>query len=185
MKVNVIAHSKGCQDSRYMISNLDMGDRVASWTGLAGPAAGTPLADRWLRVFGRGGLLADFKESIYTISEEYVQHVYHAPDVEGVHYESWSAVVHGCYPGWRRLDCRFWKYLCRVRGPNDIWVPVASQEAHPSHPGIEHRLGTDRNKTPWGVHHQAFVGPKYYPNPGFDAYQFWSDRLEELRENGF
>ncbi len=184
MKVNLFGHSQGCQDSRYMVSNLGMGDRVASLTGLAGEALGTPLADRALRLLGRR-IRGDFKESIYTLSEEYMRTKYHAPNVEGVHYQSWSAIVHGCHPSWGRGDCRQWKYMCRLGEPNDAWIPVSSQEAHPGHPGIEHRLGADRTKTPWGVHHQAFLGPKYYVNPGFDAYQFWTDRLVELAEMGF
>ncbi|MHC4400642.1 MAG: esterase/lipase family protein [Planctomycetota bacterium] len=184
MKVNVIGHSQGCQDSRYMISNLDMGDKVASWTGLAGEALGTPVADRALRFLGRR-IRGDFKESVYTLSEEYMQKRFRAPNVEGVYYQSWSAVVHGCHPSWSRRDCRQWKYMCRLGEPNDVWIPVASQEAHPGHRGIQNRLGADRKKTPWGVHHQAFLGPRYYVNPGFDAYQFWTDRLKELKEKGF
>jgi len=93
MKVNIIGHSRGCHDSRYMISNLGMGDKVASWAGLAGEALGTPLADRAMRFLGRRRIRTDFKESIYTLSSAYMREVYHAPNVEGVYYQSWSAIV--------------------------------------------------------------------------------------------
>jgi triacylglycerol lipase len=44
-KINIIAHSKGGIEARYMISNLDMGEHVASLTTLGTPHRGTPLAD--------------------------------------------------------------------------------------------------------------------------------------------
>ena len=43
-KVNVIAHSKGGLDSKYMISELDMADRIASLTTLCTPHKGSAIA---------------------------------------------------------------------------------------------------------------------------------------------
>lgn len=43
-KVNIIAHSKGGLDSRYMLENLDMGGRVASLTTLCTPHGGSACA---------------------------------------------------------------------------------------------------------------------------------------------
>ncbi|MBQ0102448.1 MAG: hypothetical protein KBT31_06615 [Firmicutes bacterium] len=43
-KVNIIAHSKGGLDSKYMIDSLGMADRVASLTTLATPHRGSPIA---------------------------------------------------------------------------------------------------------------------------------------------
>ena len=40
-KVNLIAHSKGGVDSRYMISHLDMAEHVASLTTLSTPHHGS------------------------------------------------------------------------------------------------------------------------------------------------
>ena len=57
-KVNLIAHSKGGLDSRYVISSLGAGDRVASLTTLATPHHGSRTIDRimklprWLLRFG-------------------------------------------------------------------------------------------------------------------------------------
>lgn len=42
--VNVIAHSKGGLDTKYMLSNLDMADKVASFTTLATPHQGSVIA---------------------------------------------------------------------------------------------------------------------------------------------
>ena len=43
-KVNIIAHSKGGLDSKYMIKELDMAKHVASLTTLCTPHQGTPVA---------------------------------------------------------------------------------------------------------------------------------------------
>ena len=43
-KVNLIAHSKGGLDAKYMIQQLDMAHKVASLTTLCTPHRGTPIA---------------------------------------------------------------------------------------------------------------------------------------------
>ena len=43
-KVNIIAHSKGGLDAKYMIEKLDMAEHVASFTTLCTPHKGTPVA---------------------------------------------------------------------------------------------------------------------------------------------
>lgn len=48
-KVNIIAHSKGGLDARYMISALDMSSRVASLTTLSTPHHGSKLSAALLR----------------------------------------------------------------------------------------------------------------------------------------
>lgn len=45
-KVNIIAHSKGGLDAKYMISELAMGDKVASLTTLCTPHKGSLIASR-------------------------------------------------------------------------------------------------------------------------------------------
>lgn len=47
-KLNVIAHSKGGLDMRYVISALGMGDKVASLTTLSTPHLGSKTVDRLL-----------------------------------------------------------------------------------------------------------------------------------------
>lgn len=48
-KVNIIAHSKGGLDAKYMINSLGMADHVASLTTLCTPHAGSPVASFILR----------------------------------------------------------------------------------------------------------------------------------------
>ena len=49
-KVNLIAHSKGGVDARYMISRLDMAEHVASLTTLSTPHHGSGLSARLLKM---------------------------------------------------------------------------------------------------------------------------------------
>ena len=49
-KVNIIAHSKGGLDSKYMILNLGMEDKVASLTTLCTPHKGSPVASSILKL---------------------------------------------------------------------------------------------------------------------------------------
>ena len=49
-KVNLIGHSKGGLDSKYMIQNLDMEDSVASFTTLCTPHKGSKVATNLLRL---------------------------------------------------------------------------------------------------------------------------------------
>lgn len=51
-KVNLIAHSMGGLDARYMISRLDGAERVASLTTIATPHRGTAVADWGLENLG-------------------------------------------------------------------------------------------------------------------------------------
>lgn len=44
-KVNIVAHSQGGIDSRYIISTLGYGDRIAALATVGTPHAGTPIAD--------------------------------------------------------------------------------------------------------------------------------------------
>lgn len=49
-RVNIIAHSKGGLDSRYAISSLGMGDKVASLTTISTPHHGSKTIDKLMRL---------------------------------------------------------------------------------------------------------------------------------------
>ncbi len=49
-KVNILAHSKGGLDSRYMISHLGMGDQIASLTTFSTPHHGSMTVDFLLHI---------------------------------------------------------------------------------------------------------------------------------------
>ncbi len=54
-KVNIIAHSMGGLDARYLVSTLGYGDVVASVTTISSPHRGSAVADVALKVLGTGG----------------------------------------------------------------------------------------------------------------------------------
>ena len=49
-KVNIIAHSKGGMEVRYVISSLKMGDRVASLTTISTPHNGSAVMDKLMKL---------------------------------------------------------------------------------------------------------------------------------------
>ena len=77
-KVNIIAHSQGGLDARYLISRLGYADRVASLTTVATPHGGIPIA------------LFDFF-SVHDFGDEATARFNtETPDAEGVRYWSWA-----------------------------------------------------------------------------------------------
>ena len=57
-KVNIIAHSQGGLDARYMISSLHYGDRVGALATVGTPHQGTPVADVVLGLVTPSGFTA-------------------------------------------------------------------------------------------------------------------------------
>ena len=114
-KVNLIAHSMGGLDARYVISSLGYENKVASLTTLATPHQGTVVADE--ASDGKGfdakvnldtiiGIFAaiktksvsafsevDVHTAVKNLSTEYVRNVFNPqnPDKPEVFYQSWGA----------------------------------------------------------------------------------------------
>lgn len=106
-KVNIIAHSKGGLDSRYAISVLRMGDKVASLTTLATPHHGSKTVDILLKFpdplirFGSFctdcwfRLLGDKTPNTYRVLHAFTttgaaRFNAETPDFEGVLYQSYA-----------------------------------------------------------------------------------------------
>ncbi len=108
-KVNLIAHSKGGLDAKYMIRELRMAPRVASLTTLCTPHRGSPIASFvlrfprfavklaafWINLFYR--LLGDRQPDSFTACEE-LRRIEHLETetvnvAEGVLCQSFSASV--------------------------------------------------------------------------------------------
>lgn len=114
-KVHIIAHSMGGLDSRYLISKLGYGDRVASLTTISTPHRGSNVADvllkfipedvegavdamasMWGRTFTDRDLAADsdVKAALSSISEKTTKETFN-PEVKDdarVAYISWAGV---------------------------------------------------------------------------------------------
>ncbi len=128
--VHVIAHSMGGLDARYMISRLDMAERVLSLTTIATPHRGTPLADWGTRRFGRFAkpvfaLFGLSNQAFYDLTTSDCRAFNsNAPDVPSVRYFS---VAGQCSWPWLGPE---WliphEIVRRAEGPNDGLVSVAS-----------------------------------------------------------
>lgn len=108
-KVNIIAHSKGGLDARYMIKELGMADSVASLTTLCTPHKGSKIADSilklpkfmvrflafwinfWYRLFGdkKPDSLAVCKQ-LQTVSDEEAAEI---ESFDGVYCQSYSTTL--------------------------------------------------------------------------------------------
>ena len=107
-KVNIIAHSKGGVDSRYMISCLDMAEHVASLTTLSSPHHGSGLSARLLKMppflaktiafFNNTAfrILGDKHPDILQLGRDLTPEAMEqfnetAPNMPGVYYQSFSS----------------------------------------------------------------------------------------------
>ena len=110
-KVNLIAHSKGGLEARYMISSLGMAGKVASLTTIATPHGGSRTLDyildwpdfllrgaagfvdvfRWVA----GDKKPDFYAGIHSLGKKYVLEFNEKnPDMPGVYYQSFAGEVY-------------------------------------------------------------------------------------------
>jgi triacylglycerol lipase len=140
-KINLIAHSKGGLDARYLISTLGMSDQIASLTTIATPHHGSKTMDTfcrfpvpvyriaaifvnlWFRILGDKH--PDFFNSSRGFSTtEMKKFNTQNPDVDGVFYQSYGAVMHNSLSDLFMALSHF--IIKRIEGENDGLVTVAS-----------------------------------------------------------
>lgn len=141
-KVNLIAHSKGGIEARYMISSLGMSGKVASLTMVSTPNRGSellgdlydllpnfafraisPVVNASSRVGGDKD--PDFYTGVQSLTPDYMKAFNKKnPDKKGVYYQSYAAAVKGASSD---LLMSFTTRAVRSReGENDGLVSVAS-----------------------------------------------------------
>jgi triacylglycerol lipase len=130
--VNLVAHSMGGLDCRYLISRLGMADRVRSLTTVGTPHRGTYLADWFLANYRNRVPLLLALEAVGVSFEGFrdcrpgacaaLNKL--APDAPGVRYFSYAGDVpqSKVTPVLRRA----WTILTAAEGPNDAMVSVKS-----------------------------------------------------------
>ena len=142
-KVNIIAHSKGGLDARYMIASLGLADQVASLTTISTPHHGSKVLDTILKVpdealkavavpvnlFCRviGDKNPDFHRGLLDMSIGYMERFNEEnPDQPGVYYQSFAGELYA--PASDILLC--WPaYWIKVEdGQNDALVAVESAQ---------------------------------------------------------
>ncbi|QAA32177.1 alpha/beta fold hydrolase [Clostridium manihotivorum] len=142
-KVNLIAHSKGGLDSRYVISNLDMSSKIASLTTIATPHHGSKTMDiicklpkmlfRLVAVFANlwFRMLGDGKPDFHNVCGQFTTYFAEKfnsenPDEIDVYYQSYAAVMKSSFSDMFMFIPHFVVNL--VEGQNDGLVTPKSAE---------------------------------------------------------
>ncbi len=185
-KLNLIAHSKGGLEARYLISSLGFAGKTASLTTICTPHRGSRAAAEWLgrervcRFAGpklesfwraRGDQAPDFRAAVEALTPEAMARFNREnPNSPQVYYQSWSARL--VPPVWDPID-RFQLWLTKADAPTDGLVSPASAA-----------WGVCRG-TLEGVSHQDSVGGRRRKRAGFDAGDFYIRLVQELAGMGF
>ena len=112
-KINIIAHSKGGLEARYLISTLKMGEKIASLTTLSTPHHGSQTMDRlyripqplfrcaagavnlWFRLIGDNN--PDFYPACAVFTTQHMKEFNRQnKNAKGVYYQSFAAAMEGC-----------------------------------------------------------------------------------------
>lgn len=186
-KLNLIAHSKGGLEARFLISSLGFAEKTASLTTVCTPHHGSRAAAEWLgrrkRVCSfagrrmenfwraRGDQNPDFHEALAALTPEAMAR-FNAenPDSPLVYYQSWGA----------QLD--------RARGDPMDSVQLLLTKADAPTDGL-----VSPDSAVWGVYrgtlkgvsHQDGAGRKRRGRQNFDPQAFYIRMVQELAEMGF
>jgi triacylglycerol lipase len=178
-QVNVIAHSMGGLDARFLISSLGMARRVASLTTISTPHRGSGLADWFcdnfrLRVpllitLEAVGINVDgFQDCRPCFCQDFNDS---NPDDPGVRYFSYTAAV--APPRVTPLLRRAWNILTPLEGPNDGIVSVRSA-----------RWGEEVGRIAVDHFAQTPDGLFVRPDENFDTLGFYARLIEDLARRG-
>jgi len=146
-QVHLIAHSMGGLDARYLISHLDMAERVASLTTMSTPHRGSALAQlalsqperlrdlvrsaaNWVGENVMAGE-ADFHAAVESLTPDAVSDDFNkdVPDDDGVMYQSWAGSAgKGTFASITPLLRPFNSWLYSREGVNDGIVSVSSAQ---------------------------------------------------------
>ena len=188
-KVNIIAHSKGGIDSRYLIWKYNFGDKIASLTTISTPHHGAEIADliykqdiihsdiaqKALAIFGE--LYGDLKPDVYNVNyllttekmKEFNEMVVSDP---GVYYQSLYTTIDKKFN--TLMAVSGYLYLKAVVGENDGVVSEYSA-----------RWGKNPRKIASGVSHADIIDYKREKISGIDIPDIYLDIVHELSERGF
>lgn len=185
-RVNIIAHSKGGLEARYLVSSLQYADKVASLTLLAAPNRGatgaeTTLTWRGFRLWARRNDKAWLKQgdrnpdtllATEQLTANYLRTFNQEnPDADGVYYQSWGAHINKDKSD-RIMAFSSWLFY---RGKMDNDGLVTPESA---------RWGKYRG-TLVNVSHRALVDAYGYDFPNFQPTVFHMRLVRELAEMGF
>jgi triacylglycerol lipase len=193
-KVNLIAHSKGGLDCRYLICAMGYGDKVASLTTINTPHYGSELIT----------LLNKLPDSIYRLIASCLNHPFALagddhpdcyasskqldpvfcahfnasnPDNPNVYYQSYASVMKSCFSD-SLLSIPYLLMRCCKAGANDGLVNVDSAK-------WGNFRGVLKNKYHRGISHGDMIDLKREDIKGFDVLNVFYEIVVELKQNGF
>ena len=193
-KVNIIGHSKGGLDSRYMISCLGMDAHVASLTTINTPHRGTPLAGKLLeltpeklvsavgRQYGKlftklGDDTCDFMGSVNGLTPEHCNALNQVmPDREGVLYQSVGSKMSAVSSAGPPLNAGY-AFIKPLGGDNDGLVCTDSMP-------WGNCLGILSVPHKKGISHGDMIDLTRKDICGFDVCEFYVNLVSGLREKG-
>ncbi|MDO8136539.1 MAG: hypothetical protein Q6354_02770 [Candidatus Brocadiales bacterium] len=179
-KVNIIAHSKGGLDARYMISCLGMEDKVASLSTIATPHHGTSIADwgtRRLTLVAQllKGLLGMDPQTFFDLTtESCMRFNKRAKNAKEVRYFTYSGAKEKS-----RITPLLWPsfdFIQKEEGANDGLVSVDS--ARWGEPGVKYmgNFSADHlNLVGWRLDLELLCD--------FDTREFYRGIVENLKRN--
>jgi len=196
-KVNIIGHSQGGLDARYMISNLGMSSKVASLTTVSSPNRGSSVADVLLSLDADlGGWISGLTTDVYYflfggqqnsiaaaqwLSVNFMTNTFNpnTPNASGVYYQSWSATMNAP-PILDKLPFTasaaiLWWY----EGSNDGLVSTWSA------PWGTYRGNQGGSIFGGGVSHVNMCDQFLDVTPFFDAPGFYVSMVKDLKGKGY
>lgn len=193
-KVNLIAHSKGGLDCRYLISTMGYADKVASLTTINTPHYGSELIDildslpnslyrmiaNWINRFF--AVTGDDAPDCYTSSQELspafcARFNEENPNAPGVYYQSYGSVMKSCFSD-SLLSIPYLLMCTQKGGSNDGLVDISSME-------WGEFKGILTNKYHRGISHGDMIDLKREDIKGFDVLNVFYEIVANLKEMGF
>lgn len=191
-KVNIIAHSKGGLDSRYMISGLHMAPYVASLTTINTPHRGSALVELLMRLpegvyrficsridsyFRR---LGDKNPNTFAASHQLscgyaAKFNQRYPDDDRVYYQSYASLMKRGFSS--KLLCIPYWILKAADGPNDGLVTEESAK-------WTNFKGTLKNRYLRGISHGDMIDLTREDYRDFNVIEFYIELVKELGEMG-
>lgn len=192
-KINIIGHSKGGLEARYMTSKLGMHDVVASVTTLGTPHRGTHLADivlgkipipnfalsRLINIYAKimGDERPDSMRAVMQVTTQLMQQFNEdVLDISGIYYQSYAGHINKEYPStlWRALA----GIIKPFEGKNDGMVGIDSAK-------WGEFKGIIKSENTSSVSHGDMIGlTRFMVNNKFDAKSFMAIVLNNLKERG-
>jgi triacylglycerol lipase len=191
-KVNIIAHSRGGLEARYLISTLNIDYAVASLTTISTPHHGVKAMDiavktpdrlyKFISFFVNGWfkILGD-KKPDYFISSRQLSEIYSIefnqqnPDNENVYYQSYAAKMKYFFSDFNFIIMN--PYIQMTDGDNDGLCPVDSAKWG------EFR-GVVTTQGVFGISHAGIVDAYKVKYKGVDMMNFYLEIARELSEKG-